>query len=307
MPTTDSFFESMEYDDSGLIWAPIAQQISNVTGQALVIRSVRPMHGGSINSASVIEGDDRRFFVKHNDPSRLDMFRAEAAGLQEIRSTLTLKVPTPICCGRTRHVAYIVLEYLALGDGETAAEQFGWRLAAMHQHSHDRFGWHLHNTIGTTPQINTPGDDWPSFLRAHRLGYQLALAAQHGYRQIIEPGERLLERLSVFFQDYRPRPSLLHGDLWAGNYAADGNGQPVVFDPAVYYGDREADIAMTELFGRLPDRFYEAYRHALPLDPGYTVRRDLYNLYHILNHLNLFGPGYLEQANRLIRRLLAAS
>ncbi|MHB1529398.1 MAG: fructosamine kinase family protein [Acidiferrobacteraceae bacterium] len=297
----------MEHNDNDLIWAAIAQQISKVTGRALIIRSVRPVPGGSINSASVIEDENRRFFVKHNDPSRHDMFRAEAAGLQEISGTRTLKVPKPVCWGRTHHVAYLVLEYLALGNGGTAAEQFGWQLAAMHQHTHDRFGWHLHNTIGTTPQINTPSDDWPSFLRTHRLGYQLALAAQQGYRQLIAPGERLLERLSVFFQDYRPKPSLLHGDLWAGNYAADSGGRPVVFDPAVYYGDREADIAMTELFGGLPDRFYDAYRHALPLDPGYTVRRDLYNLYHILNHLNLFGPGYLEQADRLIRRLLAAS
>ncbi|MHB1586781.1 MAG: fructosamine kinase family protein [Acidiferrobacteraceae bacterium] len=297
----------MEHEHPQTIWTSIAQQISNVTGRALVIRAVRPVHGGSINAASVVEDDDRRFFVKHNDPSRIDMFRAEAAGLQEISGTLTLRVPKPICWGHTEQAAYIVLEHLTLHDGTAAAEPLGWQLAAMHRHVHDRFGWHIHNTIGTTPQINTESSDWVTFLRTHRLGYQLGLAERQGHRMLVKSGHRLLERLPVFFQDYVPKPSLLHGDLWAGNYAADDDGRPVVFDPAVYYGDREADIAMTELFGGFPSVFYDTYRDAFPLDPGYTVRRHLYNLYHVLNHLNLFGGGYLAQAGDLIQRLLAES
>lgn len=297
----------MGREDTGIMWTSIAQQVSNVTGRALVIRTVRPVHGGSINAASVVEDDDRRFFVKHNDPSRIDMFRAEAAGLQEISGTLTLRVPQPICWGRTEQAAYIVLEHLSLHEGAAAAEQMGWQLAAMHQHVHDQFGWHIHNTIGTTPQINTQTSDWVEFLRTHRLGYQLGLAERQGHNTLVESGRRLLERLPVFFRDYVPKPSLLHGDLWAGNYAADDGGRPIVFDPAVYYGDREVDIAMTELFGGFPNLFYHAYRDAFPLDSGYAVRRDLYNLYHVLNHLNLFGRGYLAQANDLIQRLLAES
>ncbi|MHB1949917.1 MAG: fructosamine kinase family protein [Acidiferrobacteraceae bacterium] len=297
----------MEHTDTGIVWTSIAQQISNVTGRTLVIRAVRPVQGGSINSASVIEDDDRRFFVKHNDPSRIDMFRAEAAGLQEIAGSLTVRVPKPLCWGTTDHVSYIVLEYLSLRDGAVAAEQMGWQLAAMHRHFHERFGWHIHNTIGTTPQINTQSDHWVTFLRKYRLGHQLALAERQGHQVLVESGHQLLERLPAFFRSYDPRPSLLHGDLWAANYAADETGQPVIFDPAVYYGDREADIAMTELFGGFPKAFYDAYHEAFPLDAGYPVRRDLYNLYHVLNHLNLFGRGYLMQARDLIQRLLAAT
>lgn len=287
------------------MWLPIAQQISTVTGRAFVVRSVRPVSGGCINNATIIEDDDRRFFVKHNRIDRLDMFRAEAAGLLEITASLTVRVPKPICWGRTDELAYIVLEYLLLHNGDRAAEQFGWQLAAMHQIERQHFGWHIENTIGATPQRNTPHPDWVEFWRSRRLGFQLELARRNGYDTLAERGPRLLEALPLFFAGHEPRPTLLHGDLWSGNYAADGSGQPVVFDPAVYYGDRETDLAMTELFGGFPERFYAAYREALPLEPGYTTRRDLYNLYHILNHLNLFGPSYLPRAEMLIDRLLA--
>ena len=144
------------------------------------------------------------------------------------------------------------------------------------------------------------------FYRRERLGFQLALAAQHGYRgQLQALGEQLLALLPAFFSTYRPVASLLHGDLWGGNHAATADGEPVIFDPAVYYGDREADLAMTELFGGFGEGFYRAYRVAWPLDPGYPVRKHLYNLYHVLNHLNLFGGGYATQAERLMRGLLA--
>ena len=144
------------------------------------------------------------------------------------------------------------------------------------------------------------------FLRERRLGFQLDLAAANGYRGRLQArGEQLLERLGQFFSHYRPKPSLLHGDLWGGNHAADAKNQPVIFDPAVYYGDRESDLAMTELFGGFSAEFHAAYRDAYPLDPGYAVRKTLYNLYHVLNHLNLFGAGYKSQAETMVDRLLS--
>jgi fructosamine-3-kinase len=175
----------------------------------------------------------------------------------------------------------------------------------MHRCESGRFGWHRDNTIGSTPQINDPSDDWITFYRDHRLGFQYQLAADHGYGELMPSGQQLMDCLDQFFADYKPRASLLHGDLWSGNYAIDQNGQPVIFDPAVYYGDREADLAMTELFGGFSARFYAAYNDAYPLDAGYKVRKNLYNLYHILNHLNLFGGGYLGQAERMTRQLLS--
>ena len=147
---------------------------------------------------------------------------------------------------------------------------------------------------------------WVQFWRERRLGYQLQLARANGHGgrfQVL--GEKLLAKLDSFFSEANQAASLLHGDLWSGNYSFDSEGQPVLFDPAVYYGDRETDIAMTELFGGFPAAFYAAYRESYPIDPGYDVRKNLYNLYHILNHLNLFGGGYRSQAEQMMGSLLA--
>ena len=144
------------------------------------------------------------------------------------------------------------------------------------------------------------------FWQKQRLGYQLDLAATNGApATLIDGGRRLQEGLAAFYRDYRPTPSLLHGDLWGGNWAADEIGRPVIYDPATYYGDREADLAMTELFGGFEPAFYSAYQAHSPLADGYELRRDLYKLYHMLNHLNLFGGGYLSSCENLIDQLLA--
>ena len=169
-----------------------------------------------------------------------------------------------------------------------------------------RFGFAQDNYIGTTPQPNDWKDNWMDFWREQRLGFQLRLAAQNGYGGKLQAlGEKLLDALPAFFTGCMPQPALLHGDLWSGNHAFLADGTPVIFDPAPYYGDRECDLAMTELFGGYPADFYAAYRAAYPLDDGYAVRRDLYNLYHILNHANLFGGGYARQAEGMMQRLLA--
>ena len=176
----------------------------------------------------------------------------------------------------------------------------------MHQQPQAYFGWHIDNTIGSTPQHNDREHDWPTFWQQQRLAKQLTFAANNGAGGSLQKkGQKLLENLAVFFDGYTPIPSLLHGDLWSGNAAADEQGNPVMFDPASYYGDRETDIAMTELFGGFNTDFYSAYQAEYPLDSGYKVRKTLYNLYHILNHFNLFGGGYQSQAESMIDILLA--
>jgi len=263
--------------------------------------------GGCINQSWVLEDRERRYFVKLNDANRLAMFEAEAEGLRDLAAAGAVRVPQPVCSGVVEGQAFLALEYLPLRGLETRAQEtLGALLAQLHRATGPRFGWKRDNTIGSTPQPNGETGDWVMFWRDRRLGFQFGLAAENGYRGSLQrQGERLLETLPVFFRDYRPAASLLHGDLWGGNTGATADGEPVIFDPAVYYGDREADLAMTELFGGFGARFHAAYREAWPLDPGYRVRRDLYNLYHVLNHLNLFGGGYRAQAERMIERLLA--
>ena len=199
------------------------------------------------------------------------------------------------------------MEYFQSGGGNSgAAKDFGQQLARMHHQTSEQFGWHRDNTIGSTPQPNTPSDNWLEFWREHRLGYQLELAKQRGGQgSLLRKGEELMQMMPNLFTDYQPIPALLHGDLWSGNYAVTQEGEPIIFDPAVYYGDREADMAMTELFGGFPQRFYAAYNEIWPLDGGYQVRKTFYNLYHILNHFNMFGGGYAAQAERMTELVLS--
>ena len=211
--------------------------------------------------------------------------------------------------GREGDYAFIVIEFIELG-GQPDATRFGVALAAMHNYFNEQFGFHVDNTIGSTAQVNIFNHDWVDFWRRHRLEFQLDLAQQNDLDvHLIDSGRRLAEKLDSFFTAYRPRPSLLHGDLWTGNQAVDAQGNPVLYDPACYFGDHEADLAMMELFGHPGARFFATYAEHFPLDDGYVdgyvVRRELYNLYHILNHANLFGGGYGAQVLRMIQNLLA--
>lgn len=234
------------------------------------------------------------------------MFEAEAAGLQEIEKVQAIRVPHVICNGTTANQSYLVLENLKLARGVVdSAERLGQQLAAMHKNISSQFGWSRDNTIGSTTQLNQQTDNWIDFWREQRLGFQLELAKQNGCGQSLSmKGEKLFSELEQFFIGYEPQASLLHGDLWSGNYGYLKEGVPVIFDPAVYYGDREADIAMTELFGGFPAEFYSAYNEAWQLDVGYKQRKTLYNLYHVLNHFNLFAGGYAMQAENMLDQLL---
>ncbi len=273
-------------------WHAIAVRIGEVTGAGFTPAGPRSIGGGCINAAVKLSEGARSYFVKTNHPSSLDMFEAEAEGLREMAATGTIRVPGALCTGIAGDSAYIVMEYLDMGSaGTQGAALAGRRLAGMHRHTGERFGWSRDNTIGSTPQHNAPLDDWVAFWRNRRLGFQLELAARNGFGgRLQDLGERLLDSFQVLI-DHAPQASLLHGDLWGGNLGYDVQGEPVIFDPAVYYGDREAELAMTELFGGFAGSFYAAYRDAWPLDAGYSTRKTLYNLYHILNHLNLFGGG----------------
>ena len=270
----------------------ILAAIHAATQRPFTLRDAAPVGGGSINEAFRLEGTaGERYFLKLNEARHLPMFAAEAAGLDAIAATNTIRVPQPIAHGIAGRQSYLVLEHLELGS-RGDARLLGEQLAALHRCTGQAFGFALDNFIGTTAQPNGWKENWIDFWRTRRLGFQLQLAAQNGYGGHLQSlGEKLLDTLPAFFDGYTPQPSLLHGDLWSGNHAFLADGTPAIFDPACYYGDRECDLAMTELFGGYPATFYAAYRAAWPLDAGYATRRDLYNLYHILNHANLFGGG----------------
>jgi fructosamine-3-kinase len=288
-------------------WQSILGQVETATGSTFKLVSVRPLAGGDINSAYCLQGTDKPYFVKLNRADSTAMFAAESAGLAELAATRTVRVPSPIVHGKSAEHAFLVLEHIEFGiSSKTSDRHFGQQLALLHQQRQPYFGWHRNNTIGSTPQANTPNDDWIGFWRSQRLQYQLHTAAAKGYRGHLQAtGAQLCDKLPGFFGGYRPLPSLLHGDLWGGNAATDKSGNPVIFDPACYYGDKEADLAMTELFGGFSRDFYAAYQDICPLDQGYATRKTLYNLYHILNHLNLFGSGYLKQSEHMIASLLS--
>ncbi len=259
----------------------------------------RPIGGGCINEAYQL-GD---FFVKTHAPAGAAMFEAEVLGLDELHRSNSIRVPQPVCTGCTLSHAFLVLEFLPLGGGSAASqEELGRGLSRLHRCTRTTHGWDHDNFIGATPQPNTPADDWIEFLRERRLGYMLRQAEERGFT--FRGAVSLLDSLDGFFDEGDPPPALLHGDLWGGNASAMTDTTPVIYDPAVYYGDREADLAMTHLFGGFSPAFHAAYEEEWPLPAGHEARRDLYNLYHILNHAVLFGTGYARQAQAMIDHLL---
>jgi fructosamine-3-kinase len=280
----------------------------------------RRVHGGCINPCYRWDTAQGPVFVKvaptdaATDAATADAaadiaarFEAEAAGLEELARAGALRVPRVLAVGRGGGPTFLALEWIELAPLHRAsAVELGRRLARQHRVIADEFGWHRDNHVGATPQSNRGGRDWTGFFCNQRLRAQFELARANGHDgRLQERGATLLERAAEFFVDHRPAASLLHGDLWSGNVGEDERGTPVMFDPAVYYGDREADLAMTHLFGGFDTGFYSAYEAEWPLAGGAAQRVDLYNLYHVLNHLNLFGGAYRHQAEALIDRLLS--
>ncbi|GCA94237.1 fructosamine kinase family protein [Microcystis aeruginosa] len=286
------------------MWTQIARHIAQTTEKPFEIEKSHPVSGGCINQGYAVSGNGLIYFVKINQANQEAMFAAEALGLKQIHATKTIRVPEPICWGIAEKSSYLVLEWLEFGGGNSQSwEKMGQNLARLHQVSlSDRFGWHCNNTIGSTPQINTISNNWADFFAHQRIGYQLRLAKERGGNFPDE--DQVIPAISEILSQHQPHPSLVHGDLWSGNAAITVDGEPVILDPATYWGDREVDLAMTELFGGFPAAFYRGYNDVFPLDAGYQQRKTLYNLYHILNHFNLFGGGYASQANRMLQEIL---
>ncbi|MDQ8201724.1 fructosamine kinase family protein [Pelagicoccus sp. SDUM812003] len=284
--------------------ALIENALYEATGKPFSIASQQAIGGGCINDAFRLQGEDRSYFLKSNRPHFADAYAAEALALRQLGECDGVRVPKVIVELQSDTQAYLILEYIPTRASRSGDwESLGRGLAELHAVEQPFFGWERDNLIGATPQPNERSDDWIAFFRERRLEHQLRLCHSRGFTP--RGADTLLERLEDFFEDHRPHPSLLHGDLWSGNVAFDADGQPFIFDPGSYYGDREADIAFTEFFGGFSREFYEAYNDSLSLSAGYSVRKTLYNLYHCLNHVYLFGSGYTSQAEEMVRQLLS--
>ena len=288
-------------------FADIARAIEQHSGARCAAAPAERVSGGSINECYRWPAQPAPLFVKVAAAAAADMFAAEAAGLAELARARALRVPRVVGAGCSDTAAFLALEWITAGAaGADSERRLGAGLAALHAVTAPRFGWSRDNTIGRTPQANGWADSWTEFVRERRLRPQLRLAEARGFAGLLaDAGERLLEAVPALLGAHAPAASLLHGDLWGGNWFAAAGGEPVVFDPAVYYGDRETDLAMTQLFGGFGRDFYRAYQAVAPLAPGAAVRAELYKLYHVLNHANLFGGGYARQARTMIDGLLA--
>jgi len=293
-------------------WQDIELSLSYAKNQTISFIKKEPITGGCINQTwKVTDNYGEKYFLKTNIPSLENMFVVEANSLIEIEQSNSIRTPHVLVYGSNYDYSYLVLEYITL-EPQINQQYMGIQLAHMHKstnplkESAKQFGWVKNNFIGSTPQSNKPHKHWASFWKNERLLYQLNLAKTNGYSsKAYDEGLKLAESVKLFFSNYQPEPSLLHGDLWDGNCASDLNGKPVIYDPALYYGDRETDIAMTELFGGFDHDFYKTYNSFYTLDSDYKTRKNLYNLYHILNHYNLFGGGYAAQAENMTKRLLS--
>ena len=289
---------------SAVDFAGLAATIENRHGMTLDVDSSTPVSGGSIASAYRVESATGPLFLKLGPKAQLPMFEAEADGLAALEEAGHLRVPRELGFGESSNTAYLLLTWLSLRPpGVHTQAALGKGLAQQHRVLGSTHGWRRDNFIGATPQLNGPENHWLDFLRKRRFDPQLELALRNGFGGALQDrGQALLNNLEDLF-DLMPAPSLLHGDLWGGNWGADEQGAPWVFDPAVYYGDRETDLAMTRLFGGFGADFYRAYQQEWPLPTGWQRRQALYQLYHVLNHLNLFGAGYLGHAGQLLDEL----
>ena len=287
----------------------LEEAIAEIFGSDLQIVGKQQVYGGDINNSYRLTlSDGTAVFMKSNTLKNLPFFEAESKGLEALRQTDTIGVPKVLGIGTAQNASFLLMEYLAAApkiDGYW--EIFGRELAALHRADtrrlteNGRFGFPADNYIGATPQKNTTMTNWTDFFRERRLLPQIRMADRYFDPKLRQLCTKLLDHLDDYLTE--PEfPSLLHGDLWSGNAAPGPDGKAWIFDPAAYVGHYEAELAMTELFGRCPEGFYRAYSEITPIDGGYKDRRDLYNLYHLLNHLNLFGGSYLGSVRQILSR-----
>jgi fructosamine-3-kinase len=296
--STTSFIDALSGAASEALGRPII--LEHMTGSG-------GSGGGGASTGAVRDTTtNTKYFVKSASSSSSNMLYAEYLGVKEMAETNTVKCPRPIAFGDCNNgkTSFVLFEYLEFTSGGSQYE-LGQQLARMHRKQSDKFGFHVDNTIGATPQPNLPWmDDWADFWDTHRLGHMLKLTQNAGLAndQIKTLREKTRKLLS-----HKPVPSLLHGDLWGGNKGfvkSSGKIIPCIFDPATYYGDREADVAMTYLFGGFTGDFYKGYNEEWPLPADFEKRKVVYNLYHILNHEVLFGGGYANQARGMIEQII---
>lgn len=282
----------------------ITSLLSAETGTNIKIDKAVPLSGGSINNAYRLETGSGYFFMKYNRASAYPgMFEQEASGLALLHAAGEIRIPQVIAHGNDETNTFIILEYLdSSGKTNNFWEDFGRKLAALHRHSSDTFGLNHDNYIGSLKQYNGPSERWTDFFREQRLLVQMEMAAKRGLlpSNVKQAFERLFIRLDDLFPD--EPPSLIHGDLWSGNYMVDEKGMACIIDPAVYFGFREMDIGMSRLFGVFGSEFYEAYDEAWPMEPGWQERIEICNLYPLMVHVNLFGSGYLGSVESILSK-----
>lgn len=262
-----------------------------------------PIGGGDINEAYLLSHADGKLFLKYHPGDYLDMFEAEANGLRAMASLTQLEVPEVIGTGATSNYAYLLLTYIPVGHPNPSFwKNLGKGLALLHQKTAKHFGWERNNYIGRLPQHNKKENSWQDFYWQQRIYPQLMMAQTSGYFNASQIGhyEGLYQNIPSICP--KEEPAFLHGDLWSGNFMTNQNGNPVLIDPAIAYGHREMDLAMTRLFGGFSHEFYEAYHQEFPLEKGWEARMDFYQLYYLLVHLNLFGSGYLERCRSILEK-----
>lgn len=289
----------------------IASFLSEKQGKPVVVENTHTVGGGCINEAMRLETSAGDYFVKWNEAqrfpgmpaSRQGWFEAEVEGLELLRRAGEIEVPEVLLCGGDNDRAFLLLQFIHPGKRENNFfHDFGRRLAKLHRHSAAKFGLIYDNYIGSLPQSNAQHSTWPDFFIAQRLVSQMKLASDSHRldRSTNEQMNRLFKHLPSLFPT--EPPSLLHGDLWSGNFMTGTRGTACIFDPAVYYGHREMDIAMTKLFGGFDASFYEGYNEEYPLEKGWEERVDICNLYPLLVHINLFGGSYIREVESILKR-----
>ncbi|PCE67173.1 fructosamine kinase family protein [Salinivibrio sp. YCSC6] len=289
------------------MWHALSVHLSDQLNIDFEITEKTPVSGGDIHDAYCVSDDKaQRFFVKINERECLPVFEAEAEALRQLAISEQIQVPQVHYVGPVKDQAALVLSYLPIKPlDDTQAYLLGQHLARHHRWGEQvEYGFDDDNYIGMTEQRNCWHRKWCQFFAEQRIGWQLQLAAEKGLH--FGDIEAIIQGVKLALAGHTPKPSLLHGDLWHGNAGLSVNG-PVVFDPASYWGDRETDIALTELFGGFPESFYNGYHAEWPLDEGYQQRKDIYNLYHVLNHVNLFGGPYLTKTEQLLDKLSLGS
>ncbi|MFT5676989.1 MAG: fructosamine-3-kinase [Paraglaciecola sp.] len=286
------------------MWHFISDQISQQIGNDFICDDIREVPDGDSHKAFKISDGKRRFFVKINDKDQLTNFEAESTGLDHLQKAEIFRVPKVICLGTVSNHSFLVLEHINMQPGSKQAWfEFGQKLAQLHKlQTQQMYGWQEDNFIGLTPQPNQWQKKWGCFFAEQRIGFMLQLLSEQGHE--LADIDHVVDLVKQLLTGHNPTPSMLHGDLWQGNTGFN-NDQAVLFDPAFYFGDREAELAMTELFSRFPGDFYHGYEDVWPVDLDYQYRKPVYQLYHILNHALLFGGQYLHSAKSNLNNLAA--